>query len=30
MRFAEGKSVELIDGAQFAEMAKAFQAHGRI
>jgi restriction system protein len=29
LRFAEGKPLELIDGAQFAEMAKAFQAHGR-
>lgn len=28
LRFAEGKPLELIDGAQFAEMAKAFQAHG--
>jgi restriction system protein len=27
LRFAEGKSLELIDGAQFAEMAKAFQSH---
>lgn len=30
MRFAEGKPLELIDGAQFAEMAKAVQAHGRL
>jgi restriction system protein len=29
LRFAEGKALELIDGAQFAEMAKSFQAHGR-
>lgn len=28
LRFAEGNALELIDGAQFAEMAKAFQAHG--
>jgi restriction system protein len=28
LRFAEGKPLELIDGAQFAEMARAFQAHG--
>jgi restriction system protein len=27
LRFAEGKPLELIDGAQFAEMAKAFQSH---
>lgn len=27
LRFAEGKPLELIDGAQFAEMAKSFQAH---
>jgi restriction system protein len=26
-RFAEGKQLELIDGVQFAEMAKSFQAH---
>ncbi|MDX1953049.1 MAG: restriction endonuclease [Verrucomicrobiota bacterium] len=30
LRFAEGKALELIDGAQFAEMAKAYQAHGRL
>lgn len=29
-RFAEGKTLELIDGAQFAEMAKAFQAHALV
>jgi len=28
LRFADGKPLELIDGAQFAEMAKQFQAHG--
>jgi restriction system protein len=27
LRFAEGKSLELIDGAQFGEMAKSFQEH---
>jgi restriction system protein len=27
LRFAEGKPLELIDGAQFAEMAKSFQGH---
>jgi restriction system protein len=27
LRFAEGKPLELIDGAQFAEMAKAYQGH---
>jgi restriction system protein len=27
LRFAEGKPLELIDGAQFAAMAKDFQAH---
>jgi restriction system protein len=27
LRFAEGKALELIDGAQFAEMAKSFQKH---
>lgn len=30
MRFAEGKPSELIDWAQFAEMSKAFQVHGRV
>lgn len=29
LRFAEGKPIELLDGAQFAEMIKAFQAQGR-
>ena len=29
LRFAEGKALELIDGAQFAEMAKFFQSRGR-
>ena len=30
LRFAEGKPLELIDGGQFAEMAKSFQAHAHI
>lgn len=30
VRFAEGKPLELIDGAQLAEMAKDFQTYGRL